>query len=78
MYLTDDLIWFGGGIRISPPDHVGTIGLNTMTELDQIEEEILTCDVSDETLENAAGTGKAEAGNFTLGSCTGFISCPPQ
>jgi len=44
------------------------------TELDQIEEAILSCDVSDEALENAAG--KAEAANFTLGSCTGFYSCP--
>jgi hypothetical protein len=48
----------------------------TTTELDQIEEAILSCDVSDESLEIAAGTGKAEAANYTLGSCTGFISCP--
>ena len=45
-------------------------------DLDQIEEAILTFDVSDESLETAAGTGKAEAANYTLASCTGFISCP--
>ena len=49
---------------------------DSTTELDQIEEAILACDVSDESLETEAGTGNAEAANYTLGSCTGFISCP--
>jgi hypothetical protein len=49
---------------------------DTTTGLDQIEEDILAYEVSDESLETAAGTGNEKAGNFTLGSCTGFISCP--
>jgi len=48
------------------------------TGLDQVEEQLLVYDVSDESLETAAGTGMENAGLYTLGSCTGFISCPPQ
>jgi len=55
-------------------------GINAMNEktigLDQIEEEILTCEVSDEALETAAGTAKQKAGNYTLGFCTGLSACP--
>jgi len=50
----------------------GNEGINAMNEFEQTEEEILTCEVSDEALEIAAGTGK-EA-NFTM-MCSG-ISCP--
>jgi hypothetical protein len=56
--------------------------MNTMsyatTGFDQIEEDILTYEVSDESLEMAAGKGNEKAGNFTLGACTGFLSCPSQ
>ena len=44
--------------------------------LDQIEEEILTCEVSDEALETAAGQGKEKVGHYTLGFCTGLSACP--
>jgi len=44
-----------------------------MNEFDQIEEEVLTCEVSDEALEAAAGTGK-ELANWTM-MCSG-VSCP--
>jgi hypothetical protein len=37
------------------------------------EEKTLAFEVSDEALEIAAGTGKA---NFTLGACTGLSECP--
>jgi len=37
------------------------------------EEEVLSFDVSDEALESAAGTEKA---NYTLGACTGLSVCP--
>ena len=37
------------------------------------QEETLTFDVSDETLEIAASGGLV---NFTLGSCTGLSECP--
>jgi hypothetical protein len=46
---------------------------DTTIGLDQIDEEILTYDVSDETLETAAGTEKSA--NYTLGACTGFSVC---
>jgi|tagenome__1003787_1003787.scaffolds.fasta_scaffold16178603_1 hypothetical protein len=53
-----------------------TKGINTMkTMIEQIEEEILAYDVSDEALEVAAG-GKEKACSYTLGACTGLISCP--
>ena len=39
--------------------------------IEQIEEEILAFDVSDEALEIAAGTRKRQA-DFTLGACTGL------
>jgi len=44
------------------------------TTIDQTEEDILTCEVSDEALETAAGTGNEKA-NFTLGACTGLSVC---
>jgi hypothetical protein len=49
---------------------------NTNIELNQTEEDLLTYEVSDETLEAAAGTGKVKAGNYTLGFCTGLSECP--
>jgi hypothetical protein len=42
--------------------------------IDQIEQDILNCDVSDEALEIAAGT--EYAGVYTIGDCTGLSSCP--
>jgi hypothetical protein len=46
----------------------------TTIGLDQVDEEILTSDVSDEALETAAGSEKSA--NYTLGACTGFSVCP--
>ena len=42
---------------------------------DQTEEEMLIYEVSDETLEIAAGTGSKQAENLTL-ACTYFYICP--
>jgi hypothetical protein len=39
------------------------------------QEETLCFDISDETLEVAAGVTKLGA-SFTLGSCTGLSECP--
>jgi len=47
---------------------------NTTTDLGQAEEAILTCEVSDEALETAAGQDKA--GNYTLAYCSGLSVCP--
>jgi len=40
--------------------------------IEQIEQEILAFEVSDEALETAASSEKA---NFTLGACTGLSVC---
>jgi len=48
-----------------------------MIGLEQIDEEILSYDVSDEALENAASTGE-KAVYYTLGFCTGMSVCPTQ
>ncbi len=45
---------------------------NVLHELD--DENVLTYEVSDESLEIAAGT--IIAGNYTLGGCTGLSVCP--
>ena len=44
--------------------------------LEQTEEVILTSEVSDEARESAAGTGRANAGNYTLFYCTALDLCP--
>jgi hypothetical protein len=49
---------------------------NTTTGLEQTEQEILTFELSDETLEAAAGTMQEKAVNYTLGACTGLSVCP--
>jgi hypothetical protein len=41
--------------------------------LEQIEENLLAYETSDEALETAGG--KEIAGNFTLGACTGLSVC---
>jgi hypothetical protein len=49
---------------------------DTTIGLDQTEEEMLAYEVSDETLELAAGTGSEKARNFTLFFCTYLDICP--
>jgi hypothetical protein len=76
---TDALIF--GGSRSSPPVCSRTKGKATMSEksgYEQAEEQILAYDISDECLETAAGSGGEQAGIYTLGSCTGYYSCPPS
>lgn len=46
-----------------------------MKNTEQTEEEILTFEVTDEALENAAST-QQKYGNFTLGACSGLSVCP--
>jgi hypothetical protein len=49
-----------------------------MTEatINQIEEEILSYEVSDEALEAAAGSVKDKASSFTISFCSGLDTCP--
>jgi hypothetical protein len=49
---------------------------DTTIEFDQTEEEMLAYEVSDETLETAAGTRSEKAGNYTLYFCTALSLCP--
>jgi len=49
---------------------------DTTIGLDQTEEEILACEISDEALETAAGRLKDKVGSFTLSFCSGLESCP--
>ena len=46
------------------------------SRFDQVEEQVLHFDISDEALETAANSGREQAGIYTLGSCTGYFSCP--
>ena len=41
-----------------------------------LEDAMLAYEVSDEALETAAGTGKENAGNYTLLFCSGLTECP--
>jgi hypothetical protein len=45
---------------------------DNISDRDQTDEEILTYKVSDEALENAAGTGREKAGSWTFGACAGL------
>jgi hypothetical protein len=44
--------------------------------IEQAEEEILACEISDEVLESAAATKNAAA--YTMGFCTGLAACPAE
>lgn len=48
---------------------------NITVGLERSDEEIFTFEVSDDALQNAAGSAKDKT-NFTLGSCTGLSECP--
>jgi hypothetical protein len=48
---------------------------DTVLRVDQIEEDILGVEVSDEALETAASKNEM-AGQYTLGACTGISVCP--
>lgn len=50
--------------------------MSDTTRFDQIDQEVLSFEVSDEALETAAGAGKENAGNYTLGFCSGLSVCP--
>ena len=48
----------------------------TTIGLDQTEERMLAYEISDETLETAAGTAREKARNMTLFFCTYLDICP--
>jgi hypothetical protein len=81
----DDLIWLRrGGLKpnfsscLVMPAPLANERNKTMSDnkIDQIEEEILSFEVSDAALESAAGTVKEKAGAFTLSFCSGLDTCP--
>jgi hypothetical protein len=43
---------------------------------DMTDSAVLVFDVSDETLESAAGAMREKAGAFTLAFCSGLDTCP--
>jgi hypothetical protein len=44
--------------------------------LEPSEDEILTCQISDDVLEAAAGAARDKAAGLTLAYCTGLDTCP--
>jgi hypothetical protein len=50
--------------------------MNEFIEAQHADEAMLTLDVSDEVLENAAGSVREKAGAMTLAFCSGIDSCP--
>ena len=46
------------------------------TKLDPTEEAIIACEVSDDALETAAGTGSKNGGGATFFFCTALDHCP--
>lgn len=49
---------------------------DTMIGVDRTEEGLLACDISDEALETAAGSGSEKTGNYTFYFCTALDLCP--
>jgi hypothetical protein len=45
-------------------------------QIEQTDEAMLIYEVSDEAVENAAGSVKEKVGAFTLAFCSGVDSCP--
>jgi hypothetical protein len=48
----------------------------TAMEIERTEQESLVFEVRDEDLEAAAGTGREDAANYTLGACSSLSVCP--
>jgi hypothetical protein len=48
----------------------------TTIGIEQTEQEILTVEVTDETLEAASGMVREKAANYTLAACSGLSVCP--
>jgi hypothetical protein len=48
----------------------------TTLKIDQVEEDILSYDVSDDALEAAACNGSDKPAALTVAMCSGFDSCP--
>ena len=52
--------------------------MNHTCEFDLDDEQALTYEINDEYLETSSGKQAAHTEIYTLGSCTGYYSCPPQ
>ena len=48
----------------------------TTKKVEQIDQEPLTCEISDEALECATSTESNKSGNYTLALCTWLTGCP--
>ena len=52
------------------------VAMNSGSANDMSDTAVLVFDVSDESLERAAGAMGEKAGAFTLAFCSGFDTCP--
>ena len=43
---------------------------------EQVDQELLTCEISDEALESATSMESNNSGNYTLALCTWLTGCP--
>ena len=50
--------------------------MKDLGQIEQTDEAMLIYEVSDEAIENAAGSVKEKVGAFTLSFCSGFDTCP--
>jgi hypothetical protein len=50
--------------------------MDDLARIEQTDETMLTYEVSDEAIENAAGSVKEKAAAFTLAFCSGVDTCP--
>jgi hypothetical protein len=59
------------------PAPLANEGNNAMTDsnIQQIEEEMLSLEISDEALEAAAGSVKDKAASMTISFCSGLDTC---
>jgi hypothetical protein len=52
------------------------IDVRDFGQIEQTDEAMLIYEVSDEAIENAAGSVKEKVGAFTLAFCSGVDTCP--
>jgi hypothetical protein len=62
-------------IRSTPATGKG-LAMYDFAKIEQTDEAMLVCDVSDVDIENAAVSVKEKARAFTLAFCSGFDTCP--
>jgi hypothetical protein len=62
--------------RIDAQTQDRRLAMDDLARIEQTHETMLTFEVSDEAIENAAGSVNEKAASFTLAFCSGVDSCP--